>query len=67
MPSNVFDVLITGDTEDNVRIAPLFGDIDTGGEAAVGNEFVFNSVVLSKISILTRRNEFIVYIYKICF
>lgn len=52
MPSNVFDVLITGDTGDKVWIAPLLGDIDIGEEATVENEFVPNSVVLSNISVL---------------
>lgn len=48
--SNVFAVLITGDTGDSVRMTPLFGDIGTGGEAAVGN--VSDPVVLSSTTAL---------------
>lgn len=48
--SNVFVVLITGDTGDKVRGFLLFGDIGIGRELTVGNELV-SSVILQNISI----------------
>lgn len=50
--SNVFAVLITGDTEDNVRTALLLGDNGTGGEFTVGNELAFVSLILLNTTIL---------------
>lgn len=50
--SNVLAVLITGDTADKVCIALLFGDIGTGGELTVGNEFASASITLSNVSVL---------------
>lgn len=47
--SNVLVVLITGDIGDKVRIVLLLGDIGTGGELAVGNKFVSDSLILSNI------------------
>lgn len=55
MSSKVFAVLITGDTGDKVRIAPLLGDINTGGEAAVGNEFASDSVILQNIPLFKQK------------
>lgn len=46
MSSNVFVVLITGDTGDKVRAFLLLGDTRIGGELAVGNELVSDSVIL---------------------
>jgi len=39
-------VLIIDDTGDKERMALLLGDIDIGGELAVGNEFVPDSIIL---------------------
>lgn len=45
MSSNVFVVLITGDTGDKVRAFLLLGDTSIGGVLAVGNE-LSDSVIL---------------------
>jgi len=50
--SNVFAVLITGDTGDKVQTALLLGDNGTGGESTVGNELASVSIILSNISML---------------
>lgn len=57
MSSNVFVVLITGDTGDKARTLLLLGDIGTGGEFAVGNELVSESVILQNITALNSQRK----------
>jgi len=55
--SNVFAVLITGDTGDNVRTALLLGDNGTGGEFTVGNELASVSLILSNTINFVKKNS----------
>lgn len=59
MSSNVFVVLITGDTGDKVRAFLLFGVIGIGGELTVGNELVSSvfDILLQNSSVKLRKHD----------